>query len=92
MSSNCAVPTSHVLRALAVDQFYCAGGAAAGCPQITTVGAEGTVSIDRYQYVSNYVGTTYQHRGEEIGWAVLAVAVMLIIGILALRFINHQKR
>ena len=87
-----AVPTSHIMRALGTTEFYCAGGAAAGCPQITVVTSSGPVVVDRYEFVSNFLGSTFQNRWNELGWAALAIAVMLAISILALRFVNHQTR
>lgn len=92
-----AVPTSHVLRALGTDQFYCAGGAAAGCPQIsvpgaTGGGAAGFQSVDRYAFVTSILGSTYGDRWGEIGWVAVAAGVMCVIAIVSLRFISHQKR
>jgi hypothetical protein len=75
------VPSSHVLRALAVDQFYCAGGAAAGCQQITVAssglpasliaastptGTAGYVSVDRYTFVADTLQTDYGRRWFEV--------------------------
>jgi hypothetical protein len=81
------VPSSHVLRALAVDQFYCAGGAAAGCLQISVPAsglpapllasatgsvAAGYVTVDRYDYVAATLQTDYGRRWFEWGMAAVS--------------------
>lgn len=92
-----AVPTSHILRALSVNQFWCVGGAAAGCPQISTVNSQGTaVVVDRFAYVTSFLavpaGEVSEYPWEELGYALAGVGVLVLIGMLALQFINHQKR
>lgn len=89
-----AVPPSHILRAIATDQFYCEGGTAAGCPSIEVVSGPGgeTKTIGRYEYVSSFLGSTYQKRWGELGWAALAGLVVTVIALLAYRFVNWQKK
>jgi len=88
-----AVPTSHMLRAVTTSQYFCPGGVPAGCPVIQVPGPDGApVTVGRYEYAAGFLQTSYQNRWAEIGWAALAVAVMLVIAALAIRFINHQKR
>lgn len=83
------VPTSHVMRALGTDQFYCAGP---NCPTIQVVTQAGTQTVTRYAYVSRYLGSTYGKRWGELGWVALAAGVMAVLALFSLRFINHQKR
>jgi ABC-type multidrug transport system permease subunit len=93
-----AVPSSHVLRALATNQFYCTGGASAGCPQISTVVDGVPTTVDRFAYVLAYLGlegqegTIPEYPFGEIGWAALAAAVVMLIAAAALQFVNYQRR
>jgi hypothetical protein len=81
-----AVPTSHVVRAINVEQAYCTGES---CPIIQTPDGQ---SVTIYQYVSGFFQTTYGNRWGEMAWASVPFVVMLLFGFLAIRFINHQKR
>lgn len=85
-----AMPTSHTLRALAMDQFYCPPGTP--CPVLQVATGSGTTAVGRYQYVSAFLGTTYAQRWGEVGWVALAAAVMAVVAVAALRVISHQKR
>jgi len=89
-----AVPTSHILRAQAVAQFYCVGGAAAGCPTITLTSA--SPPIDRYAYVLNFLGmssyTGGQFAWEEVGYAVAGVAVVAFVGAAAYTLLNYAHK
>lgn len=88
-----AVPTSHTLRALGVDQFHCDGGPAAGCPQIQVPASGGGVqTVDRYAFVRGYLGVSYGQRWGQVGWVAVAAAVMAVVAVLALRFVSHQRR
>lgn len=91
-----AVPTSHILRAISVNQFFCVGGAAAGCPQISTVGPNGEpITIDRFQYVTNYLklqNVNHEYLWDEVGWAALSFLVVAFVGVIALQFISWQRR
>lgn len=84
-----AVPTSHVMRALATNQFFCEG---AGCPTITVPTPSGVQTQTQYEYISSYVQSSYSDRWREFGWAILAVAVMIVIAVGSYRFVNHQNR
>ena len=77
------------MKALGTDQFYCAGP---NCPTIQVVGPSGPQTISRYQYVSNYLGSSYDNRWGELGWVALAAGVMVVLALVSLRLINHQKR
>jgi len=85
-----AVPTSHVLRALATSQFYCSGD---GCPSITVLTPDGAaVEVGRYEYVSQYVGSSFQDRWAELGWAALSAGVLAVIAVASVRFVDHTRR
>jgi hypothetical protein len=87
-----AVPTSHVLRALGADQFFCAGGAAAGCPAIVVVSAGGEATVDRYAYVVGVLGSGHADRWGELGWVALSAGVLALVAVGALRCVNHERR
>lgn len=79
-----AVPSSHVLRALAVSQFYCRGS---DCPRID-VGGGGGETADRFGVVLAQLSLRpdYEHEfaWEETGWAALAFAVLAAVACAAL--------
>lgn len=84
-----AVPTSHVLRALATNQFFCEGP---NCPIITVVEGTTTMQVSQSDFVAQFVDSTFQQRWGQYGWAALAAVVMIVIAIFSLRFINYQQR
>ncbi len=73
-----AVPTSHVLRAIATSQTFCQGAA---CPAITLAGAPGSTTISAY--VQDYLGlgasTQSPYLFKELGWAALSIAGVLLV-------------
>jgi ABC-type multidrug transport system permease subunit len=88
-----AVPSSHSLRLMAAPQFFCEGGAAAGCPQISAVVNGAPATVDQWEYVRDYrLGMDYSARWTELGWLVVIGAVFRVMTMLALRFVNHQRK
>ena len=88
-----AVSSSHSLRLMASAQFHCEGGANAGCPQIAAVVNGAPVTVDQWDYVrEKRLGMEFEDRWKELGWLVVIGAVFRVLTMLALRFVNHQKK
>jgi len=87
------VSSSHALRLIALPQFYCEGGVAAGCKQISAVINGQPTMIDQYEFVKDKrLGIDYDHRWEPLGWIICIGIIFRILTVLAYRFINHVKR
>ena len=88
-----AVPTSHILRALTSDQFHCAG-TGVGCFVIEVPGAPGAppTTLTQQAFVQGFTGGTYAGRWGDVGYAALAVAVMLLVAFAAARWVNWARR
>ena len=79
------VPTSHILRAITVSQFYCIATSTTACPTITPP-EQGP--INQYQYVLELLSlpSDYdtQFPFDETGWAFLAAVILSVIACAAL--------
>jgi len=78
-----AVPSTHTLRAVATAETFCRG--TDYCPSIVVPGL-GVLSVS--QYVDLYLGftSTTQFLFNELGWAALAVAAVLVCAAARHRF------
>jgi hypothetical protein len=86
-----AVPTSHVLRAISLDQLCACEGAA--CPLISVVTPSGALVLQtQCAFVEEFLGATASQRWVELGWAALAVAVVAAVAVLGTRFCVWQRR
>lgn len=79
-------PVPKGFNSLVIQQFYCEG---ADCPTVTT--AMG-VTLTKWAYAQNFIGSGEDFKWKWIGWLVLTIAVVHIMVILCVRSINHQKR
>ena len=77
---------SHALRLQALPQFFCSGSA---CPSITINGVQ---IVDVYAYVSGRLGEEFENRWHSLGWILFIIFVFRLVGVLALRRIDHSKR
>lgn len=90
-----AVPTSHMLRATLLDQFYC-DSAQKSCPSITFVNAAGAqTSVNQYTYIATFLGLdpaspASPQKWAQLGWEALSIVVVLLIAILASRWIRYR--
>lgn len=50
------------------------------------------LQVTQYQYAATLLQTNYSRRWYETGMAAVAAGVMLLVSILAYRFINWQRR
>ena len=85
-----ADPLSHALRALATNNFFCAG---AGCP---TIEVPGLGVVGQWAYLRAYlgIGANYESRYQfgELGFAASAVGVMALLAVLFTAFVRHERR
>ena len=81
-----AVPTTHILRALAVSQSFCLG---IGCPTVEVNG----MLVGQFTYVSAYLGfaSSSQYAWGELGWAALAVLVLFILALGLMQLLALKK-
>jgi hypothetical protein len=87
------VSTAHSLRLMVLPQYYCEGGAAAGCPQIAAIVNGVPTTVDKWTFVRDArMGLDYDARWTALGWLALIGIVFRLWTMAALRFINHQKR
>ena len=82
-----------VVKGVAADQFYCAGGAAAGCPTINIIGPAGPVPVDRSTFLISTL-LHFSHGQMYLGviWAGVNVLGFALAFALIVRFVSHQKR
>jgi ABC-type multidrug transport system ATPase subunit/ABC-type multidrug transport system permease subunit len=85
-----ADPLSHILRALAANEFFCAGQ---GCPRIAVPGGG---EQSQWHYLQHYlgIGATYHSRFQfgELGYACAAVAVMSALTVVFYEVVRHERR
>jgi hypothetical protein len=79
-----AVPTSHVLRALSVSQFFCLGP---GCPTLSVLTEAGPVLMTQFELVEQRLGRSFSSRWQwgEVGWVALAFLVVTAVAAAALQ-------
>ena len=82
-----AVPTTHLLRAIATSQFFCLG---ATCPVMDLQGR----TVPTFTYVQTYLGlfSTSQYAWGELGWAALAGGVVFALALLAMQGLGATRR
>lgn len=80
-------------RLLALDQFDCVGGLAAGCPGIAVTTPAGPVVMDRAAFVESQL-LDYPAGAKHWAWLWMAVNVAGFVAALygVVRLINWQKR
>lgn len=80
-----------MLRAIGLDQLCACDGPS--CPLIAVVDTTGaTILQTQCAFAEAFLGTTASQKWVELGWATLAIAVMLAIALLATRFCNYQRK
>ena len=78
-------------RAIGLDQLCTCDGPS--CPLIAVVDASGaTILQTQCAFAEAFLGTTASQKWVELGWASLAIAVMLVMALLATRFCNFQRK
>jgi ABC-type multidrug transport system permease subunit len=80
------LPASHLLESLIMPQFV-------NNDSIMTVfqnGADQQILVK--DYVADYLGWTYDQTWNQIGWAVLFIAVTQVIAFTATTFLSFNKR
>lgn len=85
------LPLSHSTEALVMPQFDCSPKPACS-PLITVVNGGDTVVQHRTDFVSQYLGLSYDRYGEQIGYLVLILSVIQILAALVYVKVSHIKR
>jgi ABC-type multidrug transport system permease subunit len=85
-------PVAYAMAAVTSPQFYCEGGAAAGCPTLAVPTAAGVQTVVISDYIDSYFGIHYDQRWANAGWLVLFVGVLAVFSLLTIQYVSWVRR